>query len=86
MQENFGYWDQDFAPLHTKHGKDCFSNFDGDFLVLLDLIFYFDGLLTTNFSLQNLGLIEESKLSRTLPWRPPTNVFRVKEDVRPIFW
>ncbi|KAE8789233.1 putative methylenetetrahydrofolate reductase [Hordeum vulgare] len=36
--------------------------------------------------LMNLGLIEESKLSRTLPWRPPTNVFRVKEDVRPIFW
>lgn len=36
--------------------------------------------------LQNLGLIEESKISRSLPWRPPTNVFRVKEDVRPIFW
>nr|CAB3497720.1 unnamed protein product [Digitaria exilis] len=36
--------------------------------------------------LMNLGLIEESKISRTLPWRPPTNVFRVKEDVRPIFW
>ncbi|KAI4985933.1 hypothetical protein ZWY2020_018563 [Hordeum vulgare] len=36
--------------------------------------------------LMNLGLIEESKLSRTLPWRPPTYVFRVKEDVRPIFW
>lgn len=36
--------------------------------------------------LLNLGLIEESKISRSLPWRPPTNVFRVKEDVRPIFW
>ncbi|KAG8061480.1 hypothetical protein GUJ93_ZPchr0003g17343 [Zizania palustris] len=36
--------------------------------------------------LMNLGLIEESKVSRSLPWRPPTNVFRVKEDVRPIFW
>uniref|UniRef100_A0A5B6ZDG3 Methylenetetrahydrofolate reductase n=1 Tax=Davidia involucrata TaxID=16924 RepID=A0A5B6ZDG3_DAVIN len=36
--------------------------------------------------LMNLGLIEESKISRSLPWRPPTNVFRVKEDVRPIFW
>jgi methylenetetrahydrofolate reductase (NADPH) len=36
--------------------------------------------------LTNLGLIEESKISRTLPWRRPTNVFRVKEDVRPIFW
>ncbi|MCL7031391.1 hypothetical protein MKW94_021456 [Papaver nudicaule] len=36
--------------------------------------------------LQNLGLIEESKISRTLPWKRPTNVFRVKEDVRPIFW
>ncbi|TVU44433.1 hypothetical protein EJB05_03874 [Eragrostis curvula] len=36
--------------------------------------------------LMNLGLIEESKVSRPLPWRPPTNVFRVKEDVRPIFW
>lgn len=35
---------------------------------------------------QNLGLIEESKISRPLPWRRPTNVFRVKEDVRPIFW
>ncbi|KAJ6289595.1 hypothetical protein OIU78_025509 [Salix suchowensis] len=36
--------------------------------------------------LMNLGLIEESKITRPLPWRPPTNVFRVKEDVRPIFW
>ncbi|KDP29529.1 hypothetical protein JCGZ_19242 [Jatropha curcas] len=36
--------------------------------------------------LLNLGLIEESKIRRPLPWRPPTNVFRVKEDVRPIFW
>ncbi|ONK61756.1 uncharacterized protein A4U43_C08F33250 [Asparagus officinalis] len=36
--------------------------------------------------LMNLGLIEESKLSRSLPWRPATNIFRVKEDVRPIFW
>lgn len=35
---------------------------------------------------QNLGLIEESKVSRPLPWRPAANVFRVKEDVRPIFW
>ncbi|KAL8487177.1 hypothetical protein ACS0TY_023733 [Phlomoides rotata] len=36
--------------------------------------------------LANLGLIEESKISRSLPWRRPTNIFRVKEDVRPIFW
>ncbi|CAI9777097.1 unnamed protein product [Fraxinus pennsylvanica] len=36
--------------------------------------------------LMNLGLIEESKISRSLPWRRPTNIFRVKEDVRPIFW
>ncbi|KAH1046971.1 hypothetical protein J1N35_037755 [Gossypium stocksii] len=36
--------------------------------------------------LMNLGLIEESKISRSLPWRRPANVFRVKEDVRPIFW
>ncbi|XP_061353076.1 methylenetetrahydrofolate reductase (NADH) 2-like [Gastrolobium bilobum] len=36
--------------------------------------------------LMNLGLIEESKISRSLPWRRPTNVFRIKEDVRPIFW
>ncbi|KAH0714211.1 hypothetical protein KY284_007116 [Solanum tuberosum] len=36
--------------------------------------------------LMNLGLIEESKVSRPLPWRRPANVFRVKEDVRPIFW
>jgi methylenetetrahydrofolate reductase (NADPH) len=36
--------------------------------------------------LMNLGLIEEAKISRSLPWRRPTNVFRVKEDVRPIFW
>ncbi|KAH0777645.1 hypothetical protein KY290_009056 [Solanum tuberosum] len=36
--------------------------------------------------LMNLGLIEESKISRPLPWRRPANVFRVKEDVRPIFW
>lgn len=36
--------------------------------------------------LMNLGLIEESKVSRSLPWRRPTNVFRIREDVRPIFW
>ncbi|XP_043705692.1 probable methylenetetrahydrofolate reductase isoform X1 [Telopea speciosissima] len=36
--------------------------------------------------LMNLGLIDEAKISRSLPWRRPTNVFRVKEDVRPIFW
>ncbi|KAJ6908840.1 hypothetical protein NC651_019039 [Populus alba x Populus x berolinensis] len=36
--------------------------------------------------LMTLGLIEESKITRALPWRPPTNVFRAKEDVRPIFW
>lgn len=36
--------------------------------------------------LMNLGLIEESKISRSLPWRRPANVFRVREDVRPIFW
>jgi methylenetetrahydrofolate reductase (NADPH) len=36
--------------------------------------------------LMNLGLIEEQKISRSFPWRRPTNVFRVQEDVRPIFW
>ncbi|XP_078435618.1 putative methylenetetrahydrofolate reductase (NADH) [Wolffia australiana] len=36
--------------------------------------------------LTSLGLIEESKISRSLPWRPPTNFLRAKEDVRPIFW
>ncbi|KAM0015911.1 putative methylenetetrahydrofolate reductase (NAD(P)H) [Helianthus debilis subsp. tardiflorus] len=36
--------------------------------------------------LTNLGLIEESKVSRPLPWKKPTNLFRLKEDVRPIFW
>jgi len=36
--------------------------------------------------MQSLGLIEESKISRSLPWRRPTNVFHVKEDVHPIFW
>lgn len=36
--------------------------------------------------LKNLGLIEEAKISRSLPWRRPTNVFRLTEDVRPIFW
>ncbi|KAF2325627.1 hypothetical protein GH714_031321 [Hevea brasiliensis] len=36
--------------------------------------------------LMNLGLIDESKITRSLPWRRPTNVFRAKEDVRPIFW
>ncbi|KAG2534302.1 hypothetical protein PVAP13_9NG282100 [Panicum virgatum] len=30
--------------------------------------------------LMNLGLIEESKVSRPLPWRPPTNVFRLQEE------
>ncbi|KAJ3669115.1 hypothetical protein LUZ60_011065 [Juncus effusus] len=36
--------------------------------------------------LMNLGVIEESKISRSLPWRRPTNVFRCKEEIRPIFW
>lgn len=36
--------------------------------------------------LLNLGLIEESKIQRSLPWKRPANVNRVKEDVRPIFW
>ncbi|XP_057526065.1 methylenetetrahydrofolate reductase (NADH) 2-like [Amaranthus tricolor] len=36
--------------------------------------------------LLNLGLIEESKIQRPLPWKRPANVKRVKEDVRPIFW
>ncbi|CAA7017420.1 unnamed protein product, partial [Microthlaspi erraticum] len=36
--------------------------------------------------LMNLGLIDESKVYRSLPWRRPANVFRTKEDVRPIFW
>ncbi|KAH9611345.1 hypothetical protein KSS87_023187 [Heliosperma pusillum] len=36
--------------------------------------------------LLNLGLIEESKIERPLPWKRPANVNRVKEDVRPIFW
>ncbi|KAG6418408.1 hypothetical protein SASPL_120612 [Salvia splendens] len=36
--------------------------------------------------LTNLGLVEESKFPRSLPWRRPTNVFRATESVRPIFW
>ncbi|KAK9672132.1 hypothetical protein RND81_12G079000 [Saponaria officinalis] len=36
--------------------------------------------------LLNLGLIEESKIQRSLPWKRPANVNRVKEEVRPIFW
>ncbi|KAJ8647871.1 hypothetical protein MRB53_000894 [Persea americana] len=36
--------------------------------------------------LKNLGLIDEAKISRSLPWRRPANIFRVNEDVRPIFW
>uniref|UniRef100_A0A1J3CZC5 Methylenetetrahydrofolate reductase n=2 Tax=Noccaea caerulescens TaxID=107243 RepID=A0A1J3CZC5_NOCCA len=36
--------------------------------------------------LMNLGMIDESKISRSLPWRRPANIFRTKEDVRPIFW
>lgn len=36
--------------------------------------------------LLNLGLIEESKIQRPLPWKRPANVNRTKEDVRPIFW
>ncbi|XP_010251464.1 PREDICTED: methylenetetrahydrofolate reductase 2-like [Nelumbo nucifera] len=36
--------------------------------------------------LKNLGLIDDNKISRSLPWRRPTNIHRVKEDVRPIFW
>ncbi|KAF2620084.1 hypothetical protein F2Q68_00041808 [Brassica cretica] len=42
--------------------------------------------LTMVLILQNLGLIDESKITRSLPWRRPANVFRTKEDVRPIFW
>ncbi|XP_051118212.1 probable methylenetetrahydrofolate reductase [Andrographis paniculata] len=36
--------------------------------------------------LTSLGLIQESKISRSLPWRRPANVNRVQENVRPIFW
>ncbi|CAN8267914.1 unnamed protein product [Cochlearia groenlandica] len=36
--------------------------------------------------LKNLGLIDESKIYRSLPWRRPANFYRMKEDVRPIFW
>lgn len=36
--------------------------------------------------LSNLGLVDETKITRSLPWRRPTNIFRVKEDVRPVFW
>eukprot|EP00271_Cylindrocystis_brebissonii_P012969 TRINITY_DN32499_c0_g1_i1.p1 TRINITY_DN32499_c0_g1~~TRINITY_DN32499_c0_g1_i1.p1 ORF type:complete len:597 (-),score=129.56 TRINITY_DN32499_c0_g1_i1:465-2255(-) len=36
--------------------------------------------------LKNLGLVDESKIYRSLPWRPPTNVKRSSEDVRPIHW
>lgn len=36
--------------------------------------------------LQNLGVIEEAKILRPLPWRRPANIFRIREDVRPIFW
>lgn len=36
--------------------------------------------------LLNLGLIDSSKVTRTLPWRPPTNIKRATEDVRPIHW
>ncbi|KAG9136205.1 hypothetical protein Leryth_003807 [Lithospermum erythrorhizon] len=36
--------------------------------------------------LMNLGLIDDSKISRSLPWRRPTNLNRIKEGVRPIFW
>ncbi|KAK4793856.1 hypothetical protein SAY86_011850 [Trapa natans] len=35
---------------------------------------------------KSVGLIEETKISRSLPWRLPTNVYRVEEAVRPIFW
>lgn len=38
------------------------------------------------WGLQNLGLIDTSKVSRPLPWRPATNVKREGEDVRPIHW
>ncbi|XP_010277866.1 PREDICTED: probable methylenetetrahydrofolate reductase [Nelumbo nucifera] len=36
--------------------------------------------------LRNLGLIDDNRISRSLPWRRPTNIYRIKEDVRPIFW
>ena len=57
----------------------CFSSFHTHHLHTLEN-------LTMVLKLQNLGLIDESKITRSLPWRPPANVFRTKEDVRPIFW
>ncbi|KAF1896307.1 hypothetical protein Lal_00018590 [Lupinus albus] len=42
--------------------------------------------ISCSCDINNLGLIEESKIYRSLPWRRPTNVFRIREDVRPIFW
>ncbi|KAK1317332.1 putative methylenetetrahydrofolate reductase [Acorus calamus] len=36
--------------------------------------------------LHGKDLIDESKIPRSLPWRRSTNVFRVKEYVRLIFW
>ncbi|KAL2654165.1 hypothetical protein R1flu_022293 [Riccia fluitans] len=36
--------------------------------------------------LQNLGLVDITRVNRSLPWRPPTNQKRNGEEVRPIFW
>eukprot|EP00741_Cyanophora_paradoxa_P022032 tig00021433_g21268.t1 len=36
--------------------------------------------------LEGLGLISTTESRRQLPWRPPTNPKRNKEQVRPIFW
>eukprot|EP00275_Glaucocystis_incrassata_P000528 EC119645.1.p1 GENE.EC119645.1~~EC119645.1.p1 ORF type:complete len:137 (+),score=8.06 EC119645.1:68-478(+) len=36
--------------------------------------------------LEGLGLVSYDESQRILPWRPPTNQKRVKENVRPIFW
>nr|CAD1822012.1 unnamed protein product [Ananas comosus var. bracteatus] len=43
-------------------------------------------LYTLNMEKSALAILMESRIVRSLPWRRPTNVYRAKEDVRPIFW
>merc|ERR1719236_249026 len=33
-----------------------------------------------------MGLVDDSKANRLLPWRPSPGTIRKGEDVRPIFW
>ena len=78
-----------FPQLKVNEKMNFGNSFGPSYIHLYFLMYnyyFICSILITGLCWQNLGLIEESKISRCLPWRRPANVFRVKEDVRPIFW